>query len=410
MKNKQEQGQIFVLLVISIVGLLAIVGLGVDSARIFIEKRRVQNAVDNASLAGSLALCSGASSTTARANAIAVLTSYGYTDPLLYSVANPFDDDGDGINSTGQTDDDFVFGVTLTSLVDPIIIQIVFQGDVAATAEGIAYCKLVQEAVFAHALYTTGSSDMNCDPNSLKISGSAGSITGGFHSNTEIQIQSEILLDGNSSYVSGGFDDSKITYAGSTTFTQVAEKNPAMPYFIEDFAAVATAGGSTITDSYGTVRNFYNMGSGTVNLGDFESAGHYNSSTYAIDDGVYFVNGNFKLEDVIIGNATFVATGEVTLKQNGVALDPYYDDLLMVFANTGGSKTCNKGISMSGSDNAFKGMLFAPFGEVSMAGSSNLTVTGLIVSLGISISGSNTTLIYDTIYEPPPPPTVGIIK
>lgn len=404
MKNKQEQGQIFVLLVVSLIGLLAIVGLGVDSARIFIEKRRVQNAVDNAALAGSLALCSGAGSTAARANALAVLTSYGYTDSLLYTVANPFDD------SNATTDNDYVFSVTLKSIVDPIIIQIVYQGEVAATAEGIAYCKLVQEAVFAHALYTTGSSDMNCDPNSLKISGSAGSITGGFHSNTEIQIQSEILLDGNSSYVSGAFDDSKITYAGSTTFTQTSEKNPSMPYFIEDFAAVATAGGSTIDDSYGTTRNFYDMGSGTVTLSDFESAGHYNSSTYAIDDGVYFVSGNFKLEDVIIGNATFVATGEVTLKQNGVALDPYYDDLLMVFANTGGSKTCNKGISMSGSDNAFKGMLFAPFGQVSMAGSSNLTVTGLIVSLGIEISGSSTTLIYDTIYEPPPPPTVGIIK
>ena len=51
-RSERERGQVLLLMALTIVGLLAAVGLAIDGGTVFVERRRMQNAADAAALAG----------------------------------------------------------------------------------------------------------------------------------------------------------------------------------------------------------------------------------------------------------------------------------------------------------------------------------------------------------------------
>lgn len=403
MNKKSEKGQIFVLLVLMIIGLLAIVGLAVDSARIFIERRRVQNAVDNAALAGSLEYCIGGTKTSATAKARAVLTSYGYgsSGTIGYTDSDP------------STDDDYVISVDLSTTIDPILIQIIYTGDVGASARAAAFCKMEQATVFNHAAYSLP----GCSGDTISITGSAVKIGGGFHSNGDAKVNAGgagAQITGSSSY-SGGFSSNNATYTDSSP-TSSSVQNPPLPYSLANFtgSAVNTSPSpDTVTDSYGDTRNYYDvshLGPNKATYAEMQNAGYIDGSGNILP-GVYYMDTEFDLNGPIYGYATFVAGGDIKFKGTGGDLKPYYDNLLLAYSNNGGGNCNNDGISFSGSSNVFEGMLYAPYGTVSMSGASNgVTIEGLIVAMKIKIAGSSNTINYNPIYEPPPAPTVEIAE
>ena len=52
-KNRPEEGQVLVLLVLGMIGLLAFTALAIDGGMILVERRSAQNAADASSLTGS---------------------------------------------------------------------------------------------------------------------------------------------------------------------------------------------------------------------------------------------------------------------------------------------------------------------------------------------------------------------
>ncbi len=74
--NVNEQGQAIVLLVFGMIVLLGMAGLAIDGGNLYTQRRRGQNAVDNAALAYALAI--NQATTTGQADAQSVLSNNGY--------------------------------------------------------------------------------------------------------------------------------------------------------------------------------------------------------------------------------------------------------------------------------------------------------------------------------------------
>ena len=137
-KNNREKGQVLYLLAIGLVALLGFAGLAIDGGRLYSEKRDVQGTSDTSALTGGLYLTKvdGAITEAAKANAIAAAKQR--------AVENGYD-----INDVTVTitEDGVYYYVTSTinSAIDPTIIQLVYNGPLAVTADSVARVQMVNQ-------------------------------------------------------------------------------------------------------------------------------------------------------------------------------------------------------------------------------------------------------------------------
>lgn len=130
--HPRERGQAIVLMVLVFVGLLGIVGLAVDGGRLYMERRSVQNAADNAALAAAYAMCTSGN---ANAAAVASASQNGYvTSPDVGIVVQTPPSSGPNAG-----DDDFV-AVIITSRPKLSFGRLVYSGTAETTARAVARC------------------------------------------------------------------------------------------------------------------------------------------------------------------------------------------------------------------------------------------------------------------------------
>ena len=186
--QRSEKGQVLVMIAVLMVGLIGITAVAVDGGRTYAQRRSVQNAADNAALAGGLAKCYSdpVSSTALTAAAANGFDNNGTTNTV--SVYNP---PVSGPN-TGKAE---YVEVVISSSIDTTFAQVVYSGDLGADARAVARCRRSYD-------YAVIALDTDVTVQGIHING-AGTFTvdgGGMISNSHHPTQS-ILIDGGSGII-----------------------------------------------------------------------------------------------------------------------------------------------------------------------------------------------------------------
>lgn len=166
-KQRREKGQVLVLIILAIVGMLGFAALAIDLGRVFAERRRAQSAADSAVLAAANA---GASYGNYMTAAVSQLGLNDYTDPTINV------DDGQKIEievhspptSGAYNGVPGYYQVLIHEQVDKVLSQFVFPGLLKFTVEAVANVTVSESVGGANALAAL--SPTSC--NALDLAGS----------------------------------------------------------------------------------------------------------------------------------------------------------------------------------------------------------------------------------------------
>jgi len=127
--NNGERGQVIVLLALLMIVLLGFAGLAIDGGNVLTQRRRAQNAADNAALSYALKRNQGQIDSTAATSMNTILSANGYVN----GQANTSTSYSTTTTSTGGT-----VTLVLTSTVPTAFIHIVYNGPVQYTVQAQA--------------------------------------------------------------------------------------------------------------------------------------------------------------------------------------------------------------------------------------------------------------------------------
>ena len=421
-RQRAESGQAIVLIALTMVVLLGMLGLAVDGGGVFFLWRETQNASDAAVIAATYALCTVASDASASDTLISVQDA-----GLRAARQNGFDDDSAATepdtypdvtiawppaSGTGVGDDNYV-QIQITDRKPKYFIQFVYREDLIVTNTAVGYCQPKFDPSTIGAMFAGG----ECT-NSLKIGASDTWITGGAHSNTDLQIQ------GADAIVDGGATANGTVSSNNGTFDPPSEDgvdDREMPV-LADIDDYAPGGDIAVTVPSG----YYHDDQGVVAfVGTLTGGGStWNLKNMQLE-GIYYSSGDIVIDQVTIGaaGASFFAQGTISFKMDDDEIGPYdpYANGMLFFANEGetdadGNVCNNGGVSISsigqGNDNPkklIKGLIYVPYGSVTTS-ASTFQFYGAMVSQTIDLGGANMEIHYDPSYFPPQPPIVTIAE
>jgi Flp pilus assembly protein TadG len=231
--QKAEKGQSIVLIVFGLVAMLAFTGMAIDGGMVYADRRHMQNAADQASLAGALAYIQASSNhnATAIAAAAASATANGYTngvngDTVTIAVttpaANMFWD---------QIPEDRIVTVAITHETQTSFIQLVFGGQLINNVRAIARAKDAAPPFDGNAIVALG----NCAADgslAQSVGYSGGGNSGGvrayggsiFINSTETGTNGCGLDPGNTGY--GSYSDVGIRSVGADDYSGEPQIDP----------------------------------------------------------------------------------------------------------------------------------------------------------------------------------------
>ncbi len=353
--KSSESGQAIVILVLSIVGLLAFAALAIDGGIIYVERRRVQNAADNSALAAVLALCEEEADIVGPASSVASQNGYDGN-----GVSNDVTVYYPPANGPHAMDADYV-EVVIDSYLSGNFVQLIYSGPLNVQGRAVAYCgtSSTGEEGFPPLPYAVYGGSHSCGSASIEFSGNLNTVDGPVHSNNDWK------LSGTNNY----FDET-ITYAGSNIQTESANVfNGGPPQDIDtsyewpltaaplDVAAYRPGG------AYSSDPNYHSYS------GDKDLSGSLN--------GIYYATGKITLSDANVnGNVTLVAEDEVDLSGNNHDLSPYINNVLIISNKNDGCSSASA--KFSGNQHTWRGIIYAPHGEIEMSGSDNTSVDGCL--------------------------------
>lgn len=398
--HSRSGGQTLALFAILAPGLLALMGLGLDGAQIFLERREAQGAADLAALAGVRSLPDDA--TTAAADARTVGTAHGYASTQVLPVT-PFGGDQSKIE------------VTIDSSVSPLFLPVlgVFGlGDfssVDVSARAVAQAEWVTATSDGYAVFALeGCPSLE---KSVDISGSSSILVGRVHSNSDVYISgSTTSFSGDVTSVCGAGYPAFHDGGGGNTYDPapangVTEPDP-LGYAISDFSC-----------------DFYAPSTGTWDLssnGVWWVGGSKNSKT--LRPGTYCARGSdgtiklgdsdIAIDDIVVdevyygpGGVTFVAPYQVEISGSNFQLMPHEKDIL--FASYGNTDVA---IKVSGSGGTWAGLIYAPNGTAEVSGSSNFNFTGGIIGERVKLNGSDATINGDAGLPAAPEQSIALVE
>jgi hypothetical protein len=430
--RKTQSGQAAVILAIAFVGLLAFSALAIDGGNAYLTRRNAQNAADAASMAGTRELYQilrvmetppTAPDEYLRLVIVDAAQRNGVPDTngIPSDEANTnveawyVDEDGElsvtPVGDSGQPPIGYV-GVAVTAHIpfDTFIAHIVDRDTMKATTRAASVFTerggAVNSTIYANAT--------ECDPNTLKLTGSQQLIGGGIHSNGNIHIQ--------------GNTDHPSVYTGTMEYATTLEIQPpagaiivnppdnqatqtppnVLPllFDIEDYAPEgvrAEAAGEHYyyfsTEQYGDKVNSQELRAAGLLDGDGNLA-----------SGLYYAQSSFDLTGELHGSAvTFVTPGSFVLQSSYSYFGPY-EPQLVLFALEGNPGNCDaNAIGVNSSEAEWTGLVYAPYGQVTMSMAKNGSLWGSIVGYTVDLSGSEMKIIYEPRYDPPIPPKVVLI-
>ncbi len=403
--RQTDQGQSLVMVALAIVALVAMVGLAIDGGYAYAQRRLIQNLADSAALAGAGKLRDGLAYTTDAEVRRAIERYAGGNRPLLRDVhwEAYYTDTVDQQIGTIQVGDlgyipPQARGVRVVAYAafDTFFIRVlgINLGNVSASS----VARIANPSSGGTwAIWVGGNS--RCSQGTLNIQASDVWITGALHSNANMQINAGgqgIVINGTVESVLGvetGNPD-KITYNPPAGNPSQTTPQP-MPFNwpIEMFApGGAAAEAARAEGRYYHINGDLNKNSPYINDGRLQS-------------GLYFVEGNVRLGQgggrIVGENVTIVARG--TIELSGGSRLSYYKPasdqcstggivLASYYRSADYCSTSGAGIQLSGNDNSWVGVVYAPFSMVNISNARASTLNGAIIAQAVSISGSELTM------------------
>ena len=378
-----ERGAVAITVAISLLVLVGFAALAIDGGLGFDERRGTQNASDNAALAAAWEACNPVSSPADPAGAaLAVAAQNGYDDTSA--------DTDVAVTALSTTE----YEVVIETVNDSTFAGIFGSDSVNVQSRAVASCDqepfLGGYAIFAGAEACASGGSIELD-----LTGSTKTINGGIFSNGDLKINGpNTTIIGEVEY--RGTFNSNAGVTGEKYFGSA--KDYPLSLTISDFRVGGSyrsdpnfidSSGNRITNSWMVANNHATGNNAAITI---TRSGIYYSSHTGGQDAIDLarVHAAPGVEVTFVSEGTMHITGEGDLTGYAPVADGGYSPLLF-FSNAGSPPSCNtNAIQFSGSSLIWKGLMFAPNGEVQMsASSSSATVNGSIIGYTVNISGSN---------------------
>lgn len=422
-----HRGQVLIIFVFAIVGLVAIVGLAVDGGSVYADRRQAQNAADTAALAAAVtrdtwektnqASCNNfntetntlpACSTTPITGwpsiidaALNAASNNGYTNDLVQSTVNVYNPPRDGTYSdctqTSFDCHDYV-EVVIQSNVNTFFARVLGIGQLHNTVEAVALSHYSAKTALygGMSLVELGQGKGSC-PSDFNVGGS-GTVTltgGGIYvnsSNTDCAYKQTsctttlVLQGGASVNVVGGWD---LNGCNSPTINKATTIYPFPPdHLISEPSQCATAGtfNSTV------------QGTTTYNPGNYYGYNSFpiNSDTAILNPGVYCISGQLQTNKDMTGTGVMFyirPTGAVKISGGSINISAQtsgtYQGYLIYQDWDNTSTVQNCGIQ-GNNTSQYTGLIFVPYCDITISGTSGSNGFGSqIIAYTISLTGTN---------------------
>jgi hypothetical protein len=450
-------GQVIVIVAVAAVALVAIIGLSVDGGRLLVVRRDGQNAGDAATLAATLALCSGGTETQIIAAGESAAAANGYIDGVNNTTVLIDPDPPLGELSADACAECSVL-VRLNREIEPYFIQIVYSGTLASTIRAVGTCnpdnipiggETTPGGVPVPDIGVLWSGGPECV---LNVQGNNAFFGGNVHSNGTLKFNPSGNIDStwscNDPFPAGaqaGWIWGNITYGGSSSSNNWNDSKifecdwgqspdaEVDPVVCGASCAAAGAPGSVTNDNDPEQVTPYVDPPGSLQpvwpaeadytLADFADGGpvsiEIGADYHVVADedefetaylahgpgGVYYVTGNIRLHksqfDYDI-TATIVAEGQIDyhLEDDWAgwypqSAPPVYRLALMAWGD-GPTASCGVDDLKVTSTNAyFTGIMFAPYGEADFNTSGVDSQEACIIAYQVSISSATTLVTCD---------------
>ncbi len=371
MKLGEKHGQSLILLALSLVGLLAMAGLGIDGGRLFSAKRRAQNAADAAAMAAALVIAqqqdgvvSAADIQQAKAAAIQRAADNGFSLPA------------DDVTITPK-DDYYYVDVHLSVAIPPTLIGVVYHGPLAAQAAAQVRVRPHQNIAYGYAVAATN--PHRCNTIKISISDSVTVESGGMFSNSDATARRTCYAIYKTGSGDVRADTIRTVATGVHVYKEVGSGSISPipqggypPMTLPTLPEPACTGPSR-------------SDGGSVLLPGNYSEIRINARDVTFRPGIYCIDGRFQISGVshVTGENVFfyVRSGDITITGNG--------DITLKAAVPGSD------ITRDANGNDWGGMLF--YLPPSSDGQ-------------VEVHGSSADVYRGTIYAPGPSPSVGTYK
>jgi hypothetical protein len=386
------------------IALLAITGLAIDGGGMFLLQRDAQNAADAAIQAATYAQCTQGDMDDIIQAGREAAAKNGFVhgeDNRTVEVNQP------PTAGPRAGDSDYV-EVVITAEKPKYFIQVVYDGPMQVTVRGVGRCNNWSEIFSSYAIMAFSD---NCGW-SVDISGSDTDITGGAYSNDGFKSTgSDTDITGNVEYA-GDIHESTSTQTDfdPSVNNPTDTNNPLDPesfpllYNVADFAPGGRVW-NLLADS--DKKSFVSGSTGITQLKNIELR------------GLYYIDGNVQLNNVEVSGdgATIVATGYIDVLTNvdNVTFKSFFGvegsqgpstnlakGLVMLSAKDTTNCGTTGGIHFSGKKNDIIGVLYAPYGPVTLSGSQN-DVCGALIGETVQVSGSENNIELCNNFPAPPP-------
>ena len=241
--DNPESGQTIVMMAFLIIGLIGALGLAIDGGRMYLWRRKTQNATDAAIIAASYAVCTG-------------------RDPVLAgqqaAIASQMDPDDNSVTVTIsnppmraiETEEDirYYVDVQVTKTLVPYFIQFVYDGELMVSSGGVGFCTPPFDPTGVPAVWAGATTCDTCgdNPSGNSILTWTGSQSEFYSTGDLFFSNGNIFLNGSEaqpSTLEGAIDaHCDVTFSGTQLGDYPVELGvpeivePPIPYRIEDFA------------------------------------------------------------------------------------------------------------------------------------------------------------------------------
>lgn len=332
-RKNHDKGSIAVIAALMMTVMLGCCALAVDVGMVYVQKEKLQSAIDAASLAAAQELPDTTSALLV-ANQYMTLNGFGPSD-----INVRFSNGNNTIRVTGNKIFNYSFARILGFDTGTI------SAAAAATKESIG-------AAFNYALFSGSTSA------TLTLNGSHQNVTGSSHTNKDF------LANGSNITITGACEAvTTVTTNGSRI--NLGSRVPNAPYVaMPDFSDTIKA----MADAAGQSSNGDKI---------------YNGSNISVASPIY-INGNLTVNGShFSGQGIILVTGDITF--NGSNLYQNSGDAICFYSKSGN-------ITVNGSGADLNGIVYAPNGTITMNGS-NQTVQGRVIGDEVTINGSHLSII-----------------
>ena len=367
-----DRGVTLIIVAISMMLLMGLAAVAVDGSNLYRERGDTQNAADLAAYAAAYVGCTGSGDPVVAGKAQAAAN--GFTHDGVNTIVTLAEEGGN-------------WRATVDSTIDGFFSKILGADTLSTSATAVASCTVV----YGQVMFAGGV----CGPETLKWSGSTNTINGDVHSNDGMIISGSVNTVNGATKATAVID---VTGSGNTFNPPRQDGVPAEAWSVT-FESSDFLPGGPVEATVGSA--YYHYWDGKIDTSVLDSQGWWDPVTKTLDTGVYVATDDIDLSDQFLnGTVTLVTApdgskkGVINLSGSDHDLHPYYMGLLAFSDAWYGSAVtpdCHQvdGIKLSGSDNTWNGLMFAPRSGVELSGSTNVSLNGIVMAYHITVSGSN---------------------